>query len=115
MTARPPRLNSLRARLLIGIGLPLVFFIAIVLAGLNALDSLRMQGGQWTLGLGLTVVAGAILIIAWRVSESVTRPLDRLRRAAQQLLTGSFTMELPEGPNEIAQLIVDFNQMALSL
>jgi PAS domain S-box-containing protein len=115
MTARSPRFNSLRARLLIGIGFPLVLFIAIVVAGLNTLDSLRVEGGKWTVGLGLVVVATVILGIAWLVSDSVTRPLDRLRGAAQQLLSGSFTMEPPEGPNEIAQLIVAFNQMALSL
>jgi PAS domain S-box-containing protein len=115
MTARPPRLNSLRARLLIGIGFPLVLFIVITAAALNMLEGLSVQGGKWTIGLGLVVVAGVILLIAWRVSVSVTRPLDRLRHAAHQVLTGSFTMESPEGPNEIAQLIVDFNQMALSL
>lgn len=115
MTGRPPLLNSLRARLLIGIGFPLVLFIVLALAALNMLDGLRAQGGRWTVGLGLVVVAGVILMIAWRVSVSVTQPQDRLRRAAQQLLAGSFTMESPAGPNEIAQLMVDFNQMALSL
>ncbi len=115
MTGRPPHLNSLRARLLIGIGFPLVLSLTIAVAALNLLDGLRLQGGTWTIGLLLAAVAGVILIVAWRVSTSVTRPLDRLRRAAQQVLTGSFTMETPEGPNEIAQLIVDFNQMALSL
>jgi PAS domain S-box-containing protein len=70
---------------------------------------------SWTIGIGLAAVGGVSVLIAWRASASVTRPVDRLRRAAQQLLTGSFTMTPPDGPNEIAQLIVDFNQMALSL
>ena len=70
---------------------------------------------SWTIGIGLATVAAISVLFVWRVSASVTRPVDRLRRGTQQLLTGSFTMEPPEGPNEIAQLIVDFNQMALSL
>src|SRR5690349_12431870 len=40
MTARPPPLNSLRARLLIGIGFPLVLFISIAAIALNMLDRL---------------------------------------------------------------------------
>ncbi len=69
----------------------------------------------WTIGVGLAVVVVITVLVAWRVSASVTRPVDRLRRAARHLLTGSFRMEPPRGPTEIAQLIVDFNQMGLSL
>jgi PAS domain S-box-containing protein len=70
---------------------------------------------RWTIAVGLIVVTAVTVLVAWRVSSSVTRPVFRLRRAAQQLLTGSFQMERPEGPSEIAQLIVDFNQIGLSL
>jgi PAS domain S-box-containing protein len=114
MTARPPPLNSLRALLLLGIGFPLVLLLAIALAAPNLLDDLSVQS-KWTISLGLAAVVGLSVVIAWRVSACVTRPLDRLRQGTQQLLTGSFTMVPPDGPEEIAQLIVDFNQMALSL
>jgi PAS domain S-box-containing protein len=113
MTARPPLLNSLRARLLIGIGFPLVLFTALAIVSLN-LSHLSMRSAG-LLGLGLGGVFVLTVLVAWRVAASVTRPIDRLRQASQRLLTGSFTMETPEGPDEIAQLIVDFNQMALSL
>jgi PAS domain S-box-containing protein len=70
---------------------------------------------RWTIGVGLIVVTAVTVFVAWRVSSSVTRPVDRLRGAARQLLMGTFQMERPDGPAEIAQLIVDFNQMGLSL
>ncbi|HTU23215.1 MAG TPA: response regulator [Gemmataceae bacterium] len=70
---------------------------------------------SWTIGFGLATIGAISVVFAWRVSASVTRPVDRLRQGTQQLLNGSFTMVPSEGPNEIAQLIVDFNQMALSL
>jgi PAS domain S-box-containing protein len=76
--------------------------------------SLSVQS-SWTIGIGLAAVGAVSVLIAWLVSASVTGPVDRLRAAARQLLTGSFTMAPPDGPEEIAQLIVDFNQMALSL
>ncbi|HEY7425746.1 MAG TPA: ATP-binding protein, partial [Gemmataceae bacterium] len=69
----------------------------------------------WTIGAGLVAVTLVTLLVAWRVSSSVTRPVDRLRLATQQLLTGSFKVQPTAGPTEIAQLIVDFNQMGLSL
>ena len=68
-----------------------------------------------TIYLALVVAVVASLLIAWSVSLSVTRPIDRLRKAAAQLLAGRFEVEPPRGPNEIAQLIVDFNQIGLSL
>ncbi len=69
----------------------------------------------WVIAGALVVVTLASLVIAWRVARSVTRPIDRLRHAAGHLLAGRFEMERVKGPNEIAQLIVDFNQIGLSL
>jgi PAS domain S-box-containing protein len=113
MTARPPPFNSLRARLLAGMGIPFVLLVVLAVAAFN-LPRLSVAG-VWLLGGGLGIVVVLTVLAAWRVSESVTRPIDQLRLATQRLLTGSFNLETPEGPNEIAQLIVDFNQMALSL
>jgi PAS domain S-box-containing protein len=72
------------------------------------------QGGAVIAG-ALVAATAASLLLAWRVSRSVTRPIDRLRKAAAQLLAGRFEMERPAGPDEIAQLIVDFNHIGLSL
>lgn len=110
MTARPPPLNSLRARLLLGIGFPLLLFLVLAVVATNMASRLRAA-----IGLGLAAVGIISVLTVWRISASMTRPVDRLRQGTQQLLTGSFTMVPTEGPNEIAQLIVDFNQMALSL
>jgi signal transduction histidine kinase len=111
MTARPSALNSLRARLLIGIGFPLVAFIAITVVHLH---NIGWQSG-WIMGLCLAAVALLVILVAWRLASSVTRPVDRLRLATQSLLTGSFNVERPDGPTEIAQLISDFNRMGLAL
>lgn len=113
MTARPASFNSLQARLLIGVGFPLVLFTTLAIVALNV-SNLSVPNA-WFLGIGLVVVFLLTVLVAWRVAASVTRPIDRLRLATQRLLTGSFQMEPPEGPTEIAQLLVDFNQMALSL
>ncbi|HWG46279.1 MAG TPA: response regulator [Gemmataceae bacterium] len=115
MTVRPSRLNSLRARLLLGIGFPLILFVAFAVVALNLLNEHLSSRSAWTLGTGLAIVVVVTLLVAWRVAVSVTTPMDRLRKAAQQLLNGSFNMEPLSGPTEIAQLIVDFNQMGLSL
>ena len=69
----------------------------------------------WIIYIALVVVLAVSLLIAWAVSLGVTRPIDRLREAAAQLLAGRFEVATPSGPNEIAQLIVDFNQIGLSL
>jgi signal transduction histidine kinase/DNA-binding response OmpR family regulator len=113
MIARPSPLNSLRARLLLGIGLPLALLVVVTLIAPHMLDQDWLS--SWTIGLCLVPVILFTVLVAWRVSASVTRPVDRLRLATQKLLTGSFQMETPEGPTEIAQLTVDFNRMGLAL
>ena len=116
MTPRPSPLNSLRARLVIGSGIPLVLFIGVALIALRRPEAERQawQSG-WTIYLALVAAVVASLLVAWAVSAGVTGPIDRLRKAAGQLLAGRFEVETPRGPNEIAHLIVDFNQIGLSL
>ena len=69
----------------------------------------------WIIYIALAVALAASLVVAWAVALGVTGPIDRLRKAAGQLLAGRFEVATPSGPNEIAQLIVDFNQIGLSL
>ena len=69
----------------------------------------------WVMAGVLAFVTLGSLVIAWSVSRSVTWPVDQLRRAAGRVLAGRFEMEPVKGPNEIAQLIVDFNQIGLSM
>jgi len=80
----------------------------------QAAERQAWQSG-WIIYTALVVVLAVSLVIAWAVALGVTGPIDRLRKAAGQLLAGRFEVEPPRGPNEIAQLIVDFNQIGLSL
>ena len=110
MIGRPSPLNSLRARLLIDVGFSLVLFGSITLVALvnPLLDA-------WQIGLALAGATVVIALFAWQVSSSVIRPVDRLRRATRQLLDGTFTVQPPEGPTELAELIGDFNRMSVAL
>ena len=45
----------------------------------------------------------------------MTRPVARLREAAGLLMAGRYRSVAPEGPTELADLIVLFNHMALTL
>jgi PAS domain S-box-containing protein len=66
-------------------------------------------GGTAMLALILTVV------LSLRAARSVTWPVDRLRHAAGMLMAGRYQSVPPAGPTEIADLIVLFNHMALTL
>jgi PAS domain S-box-containing protein len=63
---------------------------------------------------GLLALALALLL-SLAVARSVTRPVGRLREAAGLLPAGRFRTIAPEGPDEVAELIVHFNHMALTL
>ncbi len=77
MTARPPPLGSLRARVLLGMGLLLVL-LALVAAALHLFDVWTAPVSKWTLALGLIVVACLFLVLVWYLLANVTQPLDRL-------------------------------------
>ena len=62
---------------------------------------------------GLAVVLTVTLSLG--AARSVARPIRRLREAAGELLAGRFRTVSPAGPTEVAQLIVRFNHMALTL
>ena len=85
------------------------------LAGRRGQAERQAWQSGWVIAGVLAAVTLGSLVLAWSVSRSVTRPIDRLRQAAGHLLAGRFEMEPVKGPNEIAQLIVDFNQLGLSL
>src|SRR5262249_2202832 len=68
------------------------------------------------------VIAGAIvlgLLFTWvsilTAARGVARPVARLREAAGLLMAGHDRSVTPEGPTEIAELMVLFNHMALTL
>jgi signal transduction histidine kinase len=110
MIGRSSPFNSLRARLLIDVGFSLVLFGSITLV---VLTNPQLDG--WRIGLALIAATVVTALFAWQVSSSVIRPVHRLRRATRQVLDGTFTVQPPEGPTEIAQLISDFNRMSVSL
>jgi PAS domain S-box-containing protein len=63
--------------------------------------------------LALALVLG--LATAWLSARHVTQPVRRLADAAGELLAGRFRSVPPAGPTEIAQLIVHFNHLGLTL
>src|SRR5262249_13591186 len=54
-------------------------------------------------------------LLTWRSAGAVTRPVRRLRQAADRLLAGEFRSVAPDGPAELAELTVRFNHMAMTL
>jgi signal transduction histidine kinase len=62
--------------------------------------------------IGLAVIAVG-LILAWLLARSISRPVERLERAAEDLGQGDMGARAPvEGPQEVASLSVSFNRMA---
>src|SRR5262249_4958925 len=53
--------------------------------------------------------------VLYRSARSVTRPIQLLREASSRVLAGTFRVVPPEGPREIADLIMHFNHMGLTL
>ncbi|MCL7743744.1 EAL domain-containing protein [Guyparkeria hydrothermalis] len=54
-----------------------------------------------------------LLLTAWLLNAQVTRPLVRLRRAAQRMRQGNYDVRLPEqGSSEITEVSEGFNAMA---
>ncbi|MGH7222977.1 MAG: sensor histidine kinase [Gemmataceae bacterium] len=78
MTARPPPLNSWRARQLVGIGFPLVLFLALAVTVPNLLAGLSVPG-KWTMGLGLAAVVSISVVLVWRVSARATERVEVAR------------------------------------
>jgi PAS domain S-box-containing protein len=72
-------------------------------------QSLPVIGGTAILALILTVM------LSLRAARSVTWPIDGLRHAAGLLMAGRYQSVPPAGPTEIADLIVLFNHVALTL
>src|SRR5262249_27707680 len=62
-------------------------------------------------GLALIVA----VVVSWQIARSVTGPVSRLSEAAGELMSGQTRTLTPEGPEELARLMVNFNHMALTL
>ncbi len=86
---------------------------------LLALRRAQTDRQGWQAVAAIAAAAGLALVLslllALHSARGVTRPVDRLREAETELLAGRFRSVPPEGPTEIAQLIVHFNHMALTL
>jgi signal transduction histidine kinase len=67
--------------------------------------------GFWMLGIGAALVITGSLI-AWLISRSVTRRLDRLMRAATGIADGDYSSRVPiDKQDEIGKLAASFNSM----
>ncbi|MEE9507965.1 MAG: HAMP domain-containing sensor histidine kinase, partial [Anaerolineales bacterium] len=52
------------------------------------------------------------LILAWLISRWVAAPLDRMANAASAVAEGNFrNTEIPDGPREVQELAIAFNEM----
>lgn len=85
------------------------------------LDQRRRQIADQTHKSIIAIVVALILALALSLviminaARAVTRPIRELREASGQLLAGQAPRLIPSGPTEIAQLIVHFNHMAITL
>jgi PAS domain S-box-containing protein len=72
---------------------------------------------QTSLVIGGAVLAAVVLtvLVMLQSARGVTRPINALGKAARELIAGRFRSVPPSGPDEIAQLIVHFNHMAMTL
>ena len=68
--------------------------------------------------LGPLVQAGALglilsVLLAWLISRSVARPIQRTADAARAMAQGNYDQQLPlSGPAEVQELALSFNRMA---
>ncbi len=68
------------------------------------------------IGLFVVILTGAVLVIAWGSSRSITNPLRDLAGAAQRLASGDFETRVPvRSKDEIGQLSGVFNDIAPQL
>ncbi|HEX2502458.1 MAG TPA: HAMP domain-containing sensor histidine kinase [Miltoncostaeaceae bacterium] len=107
------RLPTLRARV-IGLALCAVLLPlgAVLVSGAVMFDS----GHDLTVLAVATASATAALVGALLVARSVIGPVDRVRRASEELAGGDLGARAPEhGPGELAELGAAFNRMASEL
>lgn len=72
-----------------------------------------MRRGFLAAGLLLGAIA---LALAWAAAQSVTRPVDRLRRAAQEIARGNLDEPIPDlGADEVGRLGQAFDAMRVDL
>ena len=109
-----PRLSSLRVRLFLAAIAVQALVLALVAA--VAVDYIeRDEILRDALVAGGLVFAGSALLIAL-VSLWLTRNLEQLTNASEQVARGDFTVQLPVGGNdEIGKLTASFNLMAGAL
>jgi two-component system OmpR family sensor kinase len=63
----------------------------------------------WAGGIGLLLAA----VLAWWISRSVARPLQRVAGAAHAIAQGDYDQTVPvSGPSEVRHVAQDFNRMA---
>jgi diguanylate cyclase (GGDEF)-like protein/PAS domain S-box-containing protein len=91
-----------------------------LLSGLNQqVEGALQRFEQWFLSIGaigfvLAILAG--LVIAWRLSISLSRPLRQMSHAAEEFASGNLSYQLPAGGNdEVGRLARSLNRMARDL
>jgi PAS domain S-box-containing protein len=80
----------------------------------SAVTSQARQIEFFVVTIALLTTAVAVAFAVW-ATRSIARPMQQLRTAAGDLMSGRFAMLTPDGPDEIAELIRHFNHMGLTL
>jgi PAS domain S-box-containing protein len=115
------RLNSVSARLLLGLALPLMLDAAVLAALLLMLYLGQAEGARagWRsaaiIGGAFGLTALLTLLLALQTGRGIARPLRQLIDAGRALMAGRYRSVAPRGPTEVEQLIVHFNHLALTL
>jgi methyl-accepting chemotaxis protein len=99
---------------------PLAQLNTIMKASLEQADNSDRTATYWirfVTILGMLLMAALVVVISWRVAQSITTPLEQLIRVAKQIAdTGDLEQQAEiKGEDEVAQLSLVFNNMVLYL
>lgn len=93
------------------LGQELLLLAAVPAPASSLSDDLLRRGAAWAAGAALLG-----LVLASLLAASLSRPLERLSRAAQRAAAGDLSLSVPvDGPGEIAELGRSFNEMLQEL
>jgi methyl-accepting chemotaxis protein len=82
---------------------------------LDDVDAAFLRGVR-LLVLGAVAIAGIVLLVAWAVAASITKPLEEVTAASERMADGDLTVALrQEGADEFAGLSRDLNGMICSI
>ncbi|MBQ8523228.1 MAG: HAMP domain-containing protein [Clostridia bacterium] len=89
---------------------------AVVASSHNSDMNILLSGMSKTIFMSTLWLMLAVLVVTYFISERLVSPIRAMSRAAKSFAKGQFDVRLPvRGKDEIAELVVAFNNMASSL